>query len=417
MTLAGRVLGRAGERTALALALSSAGERVGITPYNWRLLKGTRRPQLHLQPRRSLPCPPSAALPPKPVTEADEALCARLIDAYRAALAGQSSDAQASGMWSWIYETRQRPLAEILDRGDPSALAAELASMFRSTFVLGVAPGSLGSHADSRIGARIWRVRLLDGLISLGEALSVVPASSAEQGHPTRAFEGGVSTLVERIEGAVGFTIGFPDVGAPYGMLLGDRLVTIDSPEQIYSAVRLDEALRLHLPAAGLPRIVEIGGGYGATCLWLLSRRDVDRYVIVDLPIVGVLQGYFLSRALGEPNVSLFGEPPARVVLTPDTALATLDAPYDVLLNKDSMPEMPEATMLEYLRWARSTCRGIFFSSNQESTAAFLGQRQGVVADAAARVGGFSRLRRDQSWVRPGYVEEIYAVTSDGAQA
>ena len=92
-----------------------------------------------------------------------------------------------------------------------------------------------------------------------------------------------------------------------------------------------------------------------------------------------------------------------------NSALGMINAPYDVLLNKDSMPEMPKHAVLEYLRWGRSTCRGIFFSCNQESKAAFRGQPQGLVPEAVEEVGGFSRLRRDESWVRPGYVEEIYA--------
>jgi len=318
-------------------------------------------------------------------------------------------------MWSWIYETRQRRLAELLDRLDAPALALELASMFRKTFVLGMAPGSLISHSESSLGARIWRLKTLDGLVSLAEALGVVPVEGPEQGYRGLAFEGGMPDLVERIERSLGISIDFPDVGAPYGLRIHERLVTIDSPDQIYSAVRLDQAVRLHLDAGAVeaPSIAEIGGGCGATCYWFLRRHEAAaRYVIIDLPTVNVLQGYFLSRALGTSAVSLFGEEPAQVVVTPNSALSTVDAPYDILVNKDSMPEMPEEAVREYLRWARSTCGGIFYSSNQEGKVAFLGQRQGLVPEAILQTGGFCRLRRDQSWVRPGHVEEIYAITN-----
>lgn len=415
--LARRPLGGAGSRTPLALALGGAGARVGVTPHNWRLLRSTRRPQLHLCAPGRVPRPPLQARPPADATEADEALCERLIAAYERALQGRSSDSQASGMWSWIYETRQRPLAEILDRRDAPALAVELASMFRKRFMLGIAPGSLVTHSESRLGARIWRLKSLDGLISLAEALGVVPVENPEQGDTGVALERGLPDLVKRVEGSLGVSIDFPNIGAPYGLCIQERLVTIDSPEQIYSAVRLEQALRVHLhpSAAEAPSIVEVGGGYGATCYWFLRRHAaVTRYVIIDLPIVNVLQGYFLSRALGRSAVSLFGEEPAQVVITPSAALSTIAAPYDVLVNKDSMPEMPEDAVLEYLRWARSTCSGIFYSSNQESRAAFLGQRQGLVTQAIERTGGFSRLRRDQSWVRPGYVEEVYGITNGG---
>jgi hypothetical protein len=71
-------------------------------------------------------------------------------------------------MWSWIYETRQRPLAQILDARDAHALARSLALMLRSTFVLGMAPAALIDHSRSRLGARIWRVTSVDGLVLLG---------------------------------------------------------------------------------------------------------------------------------------------------------------------------------------------------------------------------------------------------------
>jgi hypothetical protein len=35
-----------------------------------------------------------------------------------------------------------------------------------------------------------------------------------------------------------------------------------------------------------------------------------------------------------------------------------------------------------------------------------------MVPRLVEQTGGFARLRRDQSWVRAGYVEEIYALTN-----
>lgn len=412
MSLTGRLLGKPAERTPLVHALVSAGTRVGVTPYNWRLLKSTRHPQLHLQGRGDTTLPPYEARAPHSVSEDDVALCERLIVAYASALGGRPGEDQADGMWSWIYETRQRELAEILQRRDAPALALTLASMFRSTFVLGMAPGALIEHSRSRLGARVWRAKSTDGLLSLAEALGIVAVQDAEQGRGIGAIELGLTGLVAQVETAVGYPIDFPDVGAPHGVSIAGRLLTIDSAEQIYSAIRVEQALRLHLPAeaARAPRIVEIGGGYGAMAYWFLRGSVAAlRYTIVDLPIVGVLQGYFLSKTLGASQVSLFGEPAARVVLVPNTALDEVQTPCDVLVNKDSMPEMPTDAVLEYLAWTRSGCTGIFFSCNQESAREVLGDQHGMVPRLVEQTGGFVRLRRDQSWVRAGYVEEIYA--------
>ena len=418
VSITGRLLGKPAERTPLARTLVRAGTRVGVTPYNWRLLKSTRHPQLHLQPRSAVAQPPREARAPHPVSDADIALCERLIAAYDAALGGRTGGEQADGMWSWIYETRQRPLAQILDARDARALALALASMFRSKFVLGMAPGALIDHSQSWLGALIWRATAVDGLVSLAEALGIVAVQDAAQGRGMSALDDeGRPGLVERVETSLGYSIGFPDVGAPYGVSVHGRLLTIDSAEQIYSAVRVEQALRLHLSAqaARAPRLVEIGGGYGLMAYWFLRGAMAPlRYTIVDLPIVSVLQGYFLSKTLGESEVSLFGEDPAHVVLLPNTALGDVQTPYDALVNKDSMPEMPADAVLEYLAWARGNCEGIFFSCNQESTREVLGAEQGMVPRLIEQTGGFARLRRDQSWVRAGYVEEIYALTDAG---
>jgi hypothetical protein len=93
-----------------------------------------------------------------------------------------------------------------------------------------------------------------------------------------------------------------------------------------------------------------------------------------------------------------------------------VETPVDVVVNKDSMPEMPRDAMVSYLEWARSNCKGIFYSYNQEAASEFLGEAQGIVSTTIDELGGFSRTRRDHSWLRRGYAEEIYTCTADRAR-
>jgi hypothetical protein len=390
-------------------ALRRFGLLVGLPSYTWQLLETIRRPEWLYRAKGRLPRGRLDFRDPPAVSEADVRLCERLIASYAAARA-LSAEA-TGGMWSTIFTSHQRRLGEALEQGDPPALAAILASMFRAEFVFGIAPGSLVRESKSRLGARIWWLKILDGLLSLAEALGVTGVENPEQGVPGQAFDGGIDGLVAKIETCLGCSIDFPDVGAPYGILAGGHMVTLESPEQIYAAERLRRAMQLHLSpeSASRPRIVEIGAGYGGMAYWLLRMQEtVERYVIIDLPVMNVLQGYFLSRALGPEAVSFYGEKPARITIVPNSALASVAVPYDVLVNKDSMPEMPEQAMLDYLVWARSSCEGLFFSCNQETAAPFDGVQQGLVPEAVQRVGGFTRTRRDASWLRRGYVEEIY---------
>jgi hypothetical protein len=405
--------------TALRRVAGRSALRVGVTETNWLALKTTRRPRMLRRSIRRVGGVELKWRAPATVTDADIVLCERLISAFDAATS-RTGSLSTTGVWAWVMDTHQHQLVASLERRDPRELAALLASMFREELIWGLggmAPGGMPDHSESRLGSRVLMLKLVDSLVSLGEALGVVAAENPEQGYVGSfdpRLEGAIPELVAELERIIGISLSFPEIGAPYGLDVEGRLITADTPDQLYTAVRLGEAIDVHLGERGDGplRVVEIGGGYGGACYWLLERRlHATRYTIVDLPTVNVLQGYFLAQALGQAAVSFFGEPQATVAILPNHALAQVECPCDVLINKDSMPEMPYDTMVEYLSWARSSCGGFLYSSNHEAGAPFLEHAQGRVADAIRQVGGFRRLAREQSWVRPGYVEEIYHPT------
>jgi len=386
--------------------------RVGVA----RAVEGFDRPWWLYRAHGVIPRPELKYRPPLPVDDEDVALCERLVDAY--SLAVEQEPAQ-SGMWAQeVFRARQGKLVSPLRDRDARLLAERLAQMFRSDFVLGMAPGSMGLK-QTRVRASLGRLLTVAKLVALAESVGSVAAETVEQGDVGVAFsEGGLEGLIARTETALGVRLDLPDIGAAYGPDVDGRLITPDMPDHVYAAARIRDAIRLHLTDGRSPvRLVEIGGGYGGMALWLLKMLDLH-YTIVDLPIVNVLQGFFLSHALGASEVSFHGESPKRIAITPTHALSTVEAPFDVLANKDSMPEIPFDAATNYLRWARSNCDGIFYSYNQEAGALVDGVRQNVVPRLVEEVGGFERLRRDAAWLRRGYFEEIYRVVpvNDGAR-
>jgi hypothetical protein len=342
------------------------------------------------------------------VTPQDVALCQRLLDAFQRA---RDDGTPRSGMWTTeVFQERQRELLEALEGGRPEVLAERLASMLRSEFVLGMASGSLGIAKRSRLTHRLRNLQILSKLAALGESQGTARLENPEQGEVGLAFANGLERLVAETERALGVSLDFPDVGAAYGIQVAGRLISGDSLDQIYAAARIRDAIDEFLPEVEPPvRIVEIGGGYGAMAYWLVQMVSAE-YVVVDLPIVNVLQGYFLAQSLGHDAVSLYGEDTGRVAVLPTHALADIELPFDVLVNKDSLPEIPLDAAERYLNWAREGCDGIFFSYNQEAAAALDGEAQIVVPEILARLGGFDRLTRNPSWLRPGYAEEVYRV-------
>jgi hypothetical protein len=209
---------------------------------------------------------------------------------------------------------------------------------------VGIAPGSLGARSATKLGARVWRLSTILSLLSLAESLGVVRMENPEQGDMGYALAEGVDSLAAKIEAALQISIDFPRVGAPFGIRAGARLIPAEAPGDIYGAVRVRDAFTLHLSEEGRtqPRIVEIGAGYGGLAMWLLRLEEqVADCTLVDLPIVNVMQGYFLSRALGVDAVSLWGEPPRRVSVVPNVGLRSIEPGYQVLVNKDSIRRCP----------------------------------------------------------------------------
>ncbi|HWF51688.1 MAG TPA: putative sugar O-methyltransferase [Solirubrobacteraceae bacterium] len=380
-----------------------------------RTIETFDRPAWLYRGRRRIPAGERCFREPSPVSEPDLALCGRLIVAYRRA---QVDARDAGGMWSHeIYRDRQRGLRSALEREQPAAVAELLASMFRSDFILGMAPGSLGVGRQPRALARLSYLATMNKLVALAESQATTLVENPEQGVVAVGLRDGIDSLIAGLEGSLGLPLDFPAVGAAYGVLAAGRLITPDTPDQVYAAARIRDVIRDNFSAhAAEPlRIVEIGAGYGGMAYWLMKLLDeAPRYAVVDLPIANVLQGYFLAQTLGHSQVSLYGEGPGAVTVLPGHALSVVETPFDVLLNKDSMPEIPRGALLDYLRWARGACTGIFYSYNQEAAAEFDGTAQNVVPQVLAELGGFSRKRRDASWLRRGYVEEVYAIeTSD----
>ena len=290
-----------------------------------------------------------------------------------------------------------------------------MTSLFQQDYLYGISSSSI--HHKRGMDNCYLSTDILEQLVSLAEYLGVIHVEST-QGASGLAFREGLEVLVAKIEEALGMPIGFPDIGAAYGLNIGGRLITPESPEHIYVAARIRDAMKVHLRnQAKVPAIVEIGAGYGGTAYWLLQhlKLAVSSYTIIDLPLTNVSQGYFLGKVFGYDNVVLFGEalPPTSSrnpnirILPTHTINAELGAPdvtADVVFNENSMPEMTRQSILDYLRWMRGHLKGVFYSCNQETGNA----GQFLVPNIMTEAGGCERLSRNVSSVRFGYVEEVY---------
>lgn len=370
----------------------------------------------------SKPLPSRVAPRVVPDEVSDEIVAARIISSYckiklrehRATLPSLQDS-----MWGTFLQSEYAALRNLVEEGDIGRLARYLSTIFRSETVNGYTVGSKFDPFPHRWWYLPIGIEL--SVVTLAESVGIVRAECPEQGQIAYwRSEFTEERLIEELESFFKIRIEAPRTGDSRGIFFGGRFLTLETCSQLYTAHRMRDAINRDLRASAELDIVEIGGGYGGLCYWMhqLLGTRINRYVIVDLPEVNLVQAYFLS-SLRTRELILFGEekakPGSRIELIPHWTLSDLEWRPNVLINQDSMPEMPEAEVERYVSWGSENVDGLFLSFNQEAFSPWRGIPQVHVPSIISRYPRFRRLSRNPSWARRGYVEEVYTSSVAGS--
>ncbi len=305
---------------------------------------------------------PKPQLQPTASSNGDIAICARLIDAFSRAVAYEQDN----------IPPEHRPNDGVWERLKITA------------------------HGEAY---RLLASKDVDGLATLAEAIGALPYE-----HPAMQYGQNIhlaiAELTDAIERKLGFPINRPDVMGIYGIGRDGGVIDIRVPDDAYCAYRM----RLVCGEISNTRFIEVGGGSGGMALFAL-RAGATHWPIVDLPIVNVVQGFFLIKCLGENAVRLFGEdnPSAAVEALPYWEFFDRARDYSVVFNRTSLPEIPRDRVDEYL--AEIEARGAsLLSINYEAGAP-------ATLNLHQHIAGRGKLEcrfRHPYWIRKGYVEELF---------
>jgi hypothetical protein len=348
----------------------------------------------------------------------DPELGGRLLRAYQQTMRDCPADLRREHDGVRVAESEHlAELFELLDGQNAEGLIKYLREAHAKGITHGITQGAqttrtLKSSADAR---RLVMLSTLDYLTSLGEWLDVLDVECPDQrGQWGENIHAEPLALVDRITAVTGVHVVLPQViGSAFGLRTGHGIVTMRDLLALYAARQI--RLLIRAGAGGPPSgsVCELGGGLGSTAYYA-NRLGVARYAIVDVPIVHLLQGYFLIRALPEVKVALYGEDDrdAAIRLLPDYAAEAVKG-VDLVLNQDSLPTMRRESSLAKIREMQAERVPLFLSINQEAR----GPRgdstnQSVVREllAAAGGGGYVRRQKSRHWLRAGYVEELYVL-------
>jgi SAM-dependent methyltransferase len=234
---------------------------------------------------------------------------------------------------------------------------------------------------------------------NLAEAVGARRAHNPEA-PGARANGNDLEALLADLDRHLGVKLAFPNpFPREIGLKTSRGIASVRAVYAIYQAWRLRELCRLTKGR----KVLEIGAGTGRAAYYALCL-GLDDYTIIDLPATLVASSCFLAAALGEGKIWMVGDPveerAGRLRLLPATETGALPECFDVIVNVDSLPEMPREIAEEYFVEACSKSSA-FLSINHEAG----GLR---VSDLPARLGRQEPVLRSKHWLRNGYVEEIF---------
>ena len=366
-------------------------------------------------------------LPPEPWTvlsdlEPAPDIASRVLRAYQKAVRDFTSPSSRGNLWDVIAQSYQSEFFAVLSRAvaddDAAELDAYLAGMFRRDATHGTCQGLLEWQILQAPAERDVRLaEYKDKLVSLAETVAARTVENPEQGAWGVAIYTSGTELVASIERAIGIEFRPPPIDG--GLV---KLATAQGSYHERDLYALCTAWTLGQNLGRNAITCEIGGGVGKAAYWATRLRTEPppagspAYTIIDLPHIGVTQGYHLLRA--GLRVQLYGEKPEGpidVELLPPGARDLIDdSRFEVVLNQDSFPELDRADVLDYLAWMRSASAKWFYSVNHENRppAPTPTERpQLSVPELCAAAGGFTRVLRSPYWLRRGYVAELYQIS------
>lgn len=253
------------------------------------------------------------------------------------------------------------------------------------------------------------RARMFESYLTIDRLLSL--AESVGAAFPQCPYQGrwghhdlDATALVNRIKLRIPFDISPPKAGGgAFGVQTSDGIISSQDILAIYVANRANSILS----DCAQKTICEIGGGSGTLACYL-TRTCAESIMIADLPIVSVIQGYYLMKSVGLKSVNLSGEPVTlehKTRLIPYWELDEIPGKsVSLFINTDSMPEIDDDIAEHYMELIKDKGSNTFLSINQET------QAGEAVQDLVEKARGFKRVYRFPHWMLRGYVEELYEI-------
>jgi hypothetical protein len=332
----------------------------------------------------------------------DRSLFSRIKNAYRIAV--RHYEQPSDTFWGNLNEKRHEIHAALMTDDDDATIEM-LSRPDRNELFHGIDTLSKilvdGLQQTSSTRTRVEET-IVNHLRTAAETIGAIDVYNPETGKPRPDFD--AEKVLSAIDAVLGCKVQCPaNFTNEFGLVTRRGLVTYKLPISVYHAHRLKQISRL----VGGEKVLEIGPGMGRVAFYARSIGLTD-YTTVDLPLGVVGQAIFLSAALGPNAIWMAGDDPnlqaGRIRLLPPHLFNGLDEHFDIVLNVDSITEMPTDQAIAYFDFAKKRSKA-FISTNQEF--------HGLHAKDLPLLAGLEMPAiRSLSTIRPGYVDELFIFAS-----
>ena len=351
----------------------------------------------------------------------DGEIAHRLIQAFKRTLQDNPERNRKSDQWADLEEQFHQELLTLLRKEDADGLAKYLREAHGKGITHGITQGEQTTSAlrGSAPARRLVMLATIDHLVSLAEYMGVMDVECPDQhGQWGENIHADPLHIVESICKRIEVDLVPPQViGSSFGLKTGRGILSTRDLLAFYAAHRLKTILAITKGKSGIAApssVCEIGGGLGGVAYYA-NRLGIGRYTIIDLPLVSLLQGFFLIRALKGVKIALYGEDlsGAAICLLPTYVFSKNEEAYTILANQDSLPEMHRDYSVGYVKTMIAKNIPLMFSINQEARAPQNNvTHQTAVRELVAEAGGPAPLFRSRHWLRAGYVEELFQLSA-----
>jgi hypothetical protein len=231
--------------------------------------------------------------------------CKRLIRAYKATIAQGPNPLKSItdvDLWSRITQENFGEMLSYVENDDAEKLSCFLTHFGRDYVWFGGITTSVDGYnhwdrSDSSVAFSYF-----DKLVSLGEALGLLPAENPEQGENGN-WGKNIRLSPDEVASSISEKLGI-NIAPPAGVIPVAGIATRQGLIHYRHINSLYMGTRIRDLTTGGDRIAEFGAGLGLVAFYLrkLGRLDITLF---DIPITNMLSAFFLIGVLGQDAVCL----------------------------------------------------------------------------------------------------------------